>query len=298
MPCRLATALLLALWPLAAMSQTGGDSPLGDGSAPAVLAHRSAEMGGAPENSLAWIRYAIERGVDIVHINPQLTADGRYVLMHDNTLNRTTDVETVFPEGPPNGPTRTARGGLDYVRDYTLDQIRQLHLTGTDGAPVPALDEALDLAKGRLRVLLGLKSYEIDSLAATLAGRDTDTLLLSDLYVSGTDQRKLRDLADTTGIGVAIVLYRSTDYLADLEAIAAQLGPTLRMVWVTSPGLTDAFTAALRERGLGLIIGGWSGPEDSALLYKDDPAPWQAMLARGVIAATDQPDRVLSVLGR
>lgn len=79
---------------------------LGADGAPLVIAHRSAEMGGTPENSLAWIGHAIERGVDMVHLNPQRTADGRYVLMHDPTLSRTTDVEQVFPEGPPGGPSR------------------------------------------------------------------------------------------------------------------------------------------------------------------------------------------------
>ena len=40
-----------------------------DGQASAILAHRSAEIGGQPENTLAWIEEAIAQGIDVIHIN-------------------------------------------------------------------------------------------------------------------------------------------------------------------------------------------------------------------------------------
>ena len=122
--CMIAVAVFVAsLLSFAAFAQVSVDERLSGDQPHAVIAHRSAEMGGAPENSLAWIRKAIERGVDMVHVNPQLTADDRYVLMHDSTLNRTTDVADVFPSGPPGGPTREQRSGKDYVRDLSLIHI-------------------------------------------------------------------------------------------------------------------------------------------------------------------------------
>ena len=282
------------------LAQARVDERLASGQPPLVIAHRAAVMGGSPENSLAAIRYAIDRGIEAVHINPQLTADGRYVLMHDPTLNRTTDVERVFPDGPPDGPSRASRGGKDYVRDYTLDQIRQLRLSGgTNGAdhPVPTLGEALDLADGHLLVLLGLKTYEVDSLAAALAGRNTDNLLLFELYVSGTDQGKLREASLATGVDVAVSLFQSRDYLADFEAIHGQLGPALRLVSVASAGLTPEFVSRLEELGVWLTIGA-GGPEDSALVNRDDPGPWRALLDRGLSASTDQPNLVLGLVGK
>lgn len=297
------TTLSCALFAFASVAygQAIFETRLAEGQPPVVIAHRSAEMGGFPENSLAWIQYGIDRGVDVVHLNPQLTADDRYVLMHDPTLNRMTDVETVFPEGAPGGPSREKRGGRDYVRDYRLDDIRKLHLTSGGMKTehrIPTLEEALDFADGRILVIVGLKSYEIDSLAPIFEGRDTSNVLVSDLYVSGTDQSKLRALSDRTGVDVGIVLYQSRDYLSDLGKVAEQIGPALRMVWVRSNGLTEEFVVGARARGLAIAIGGWDGGEDSALARRSDPGPWTAMLDHGFAAATDRPDLVLELLGR
>lgn len=266
---------------------------------PIVIAHRSAELGGMPENSLAWIGQAIARGVDMVHVNPQLTADGRYVLMHDPTLNRTTDVESVFPEGAPNGPSREARAGKDYVGDYTAAEIGQLHLMDGAGAtyPVPMLEEALDLAEGQILVQLGLKSHEVESLAAVLNGRNTENVLLFELYVSGTDQSKLRALSEATGIPVSVTFYQSRDVVKDLNAIAAQLGPRLAMVNVGASKVTPAFLARLEELDVRLAISGWAGAEDMALV-DGDPGPWLAALEMSPIALTDRPGALLEALGR
>ncbi|MCV2863114.1 glycerophosphodiester phosphodiesterase family protein [Defluviimonas sp. WL0075] len=295
-----AMSLLGLLLPTTLFAQVSFEERLTPGKPPLVIAHRSAVMGGAPENSLAAIQYALDRGIEAIHINPQLTADGQYVLMHDHTLNRTTDVESVFPEGPPGGPSRESRGGKDYVRDYSLEQVRQLTLVdAADGGDlhVPTLAEALDLADGRLLVLLGLKTYEVDSLAAALQGRDTRNLRLFELYYSGTDQSKLRDATLATGIDVAVSLFQSRDYLSDFEEVFAQVGSALRMVNVRSTRLTPEFVARLKALGICLAIGA-GGPEDSALVNNSDPAPWRELLDRGFAAATDQPDLVLKALGK
>ncbi|MBS0125145.1 glycerophosphodiester phosphodiesterase family protein [Thetidibacter halocola] len=293
-------AFTLSMLPARIAAPADVESWLAEGQPPLVIAHRSAEIGRLPDNTLAWIEAAIALGVDALHVNPQQTADDGYVLMHDNTLNRTTDVEAVFPDGPPGGPTRQQRGGRDYVRDYTAADIARLRITDSAGVvhPVPTLHEALDLVGGRVVVQLGLKTYEAESLAEALRGRDPDGLLLMELYSAGSDQSRLRALADRTGIGVAASLYRSRDYLADFEALHAQIGPALRMVSVRSAGVTPAFLATVSERGVRVAISGWDGGEDSALVYKDDPGPWRAALAHGFSALTDQPERLLTALGR
>jgi len=301
MKLALAILSLLALMvPHTGFAQQSFEDRFAQGQAPLVIAHRSAVMGGWPENSLAGIQYAIDRGIEAIHINPQLTADNQYVLMHDHTLNRTTDVESVFPDGPPEGPSRASRGGKDYVRDYTLDQIRQLRLLSEKPGydePVPMLGEALDLIDGRLLVLLGLKTYEVDSLESALGERDTGNLLLFELYFSGTDQSKLRGASAATGIGVAVALFQSRNYLADFDAAFEQLGPLIRMVSVASARLTPDFVSRLEELGIVLTIGS-GGPEDSALINNDDIGPWSAVLDRGFSVSTDQPDLVLKILGK
>lgn len=104
-----AAAALLAAPALAASYNTlSGETPL-------VIAHRGAS-GYLPEHTLAAYELAIRMGADIVEPDLQTTSDGVLIAMHDSTLNRTTNVETVL--GMRNGGYR--------VSDYTYAEIRQL----------------------------------------------------------------------------------------------------------------------------------------------------------------------------
>lgn len=118
---------------------------------PAILtiAHRGVWTK-APENSLASIRDAIDFGVDIVEIDTQSTLDGQLVVIHDETLDRTT----------------TGRG---VVAESELAFVRKAHLrVGAGGADaavdaevVPTLEECLEAARGRIAVNIDTK-YEED----------------------------------------------------------------------------------------------------------------------------------------
>ncbi|WP_369372441.1 glycerophosphodiester phosphodiesterase family protein [Promicromonospora sp. Populi] len=102
-----------------------------------TAAHR-AQWRSAPENSVPAILDAFEDGAEIVELDIQLTADGVPVLMHDTTVDRTTD-------------------GTGRVDSLTLAQVEDLHLReGLGGAqaaltdePVPTLAEAMRLVKNR-----------------------------------------------------------------------------------------------------------------------------------------------------
>lgn len=294
-----AFAMLFGAFPLAAQNTV--DTRLAHDQRPIVMAHRSATIGGYPENTLEWIEGAIKSGVDMVHINPQLTADGKYVLMHDQTLNRMTDVEDVFPNGPPDGPTRAQRGGKDYVRDYKLEEIQELRVAGyldSSAYRVPTLSEALDLVDGRTLIALGLKAYEIESLWGVLQPHDTQNLMLFELYYSGAEQSKLRSLAETAEIAVGLALVQSGDYLRDLEIVSEQLGPHLRMVSVKSSRLSPEFIARAQDLGLRVAVSGWASHQDFALIERNDPQPWLAVLEAGLSAVTDAPEAVLRLMGR
>jgi len=82
---------------------------------PLVVAHRGASAD-APENTLAAIRTAAAHGADAVEVDVQRTRDGVPVLMHDETLVRTTDVRTRFPD---RAPWRVA--DLDHAELAELD---------------------------------------------------------------------------------------------------------------------------------------------------------------------------------
>ncbi|SDH69031.1 glycerophosphoryl diester phosphodiesterase [Alteribacillus persepolensis] len=107
-----------------------------------ITAHRG-QWREYPENSIAAINEAIRDGAEIVEIDVRLTADGVPVLMHDDTVDRTTD-------------------GEGKVSDYTLEEIKELRLKenlgGEDAAlteyKVPTLREAMLAAKGHAIVNL------------------------------------------------------------------------------------------------------------------------------------------------
>ncbi len=78
------------------------------------IAHRGARSL-APENTLAAARKALQAGADMWELDVQMTADGELVVIHDTTLNRTSNVRDIFPR---RRPWR--------VHEFTLDEIRQL----------------------------------------------------------------------------------------------------------------------------------------------------------------------------
>jgi glycerophosphoryl diester phosphodiesterase len=99
------------------------------------IGHRGA-AGHAPENTLAAIEKGIALGVDLVEIDVRRTADEVLVILHDRTVNRTT-----------NG-----RGRIDQL---CLQEVKQLK--AGSGERIPTLQEALQAADGRTGLILELK---------------------------------------------------------------------------------------------------------------------------------------------
>jgi len=104
-----------------------------------VIAHRG---GGdlSTENTVESIRAAIEAGATASEIDVQRTADGHYVIFHDNTLKRLC-----------NDP-RT-------IQELTLEEIKKLRITAPDGHQVriATLEEILNTAKDEINLYIELK---------------------------------------------------------------------------------------------------------------------------------------------
>lgn len=106
------------------------------------IAHRGAS-GIAPENTLAAFKKAIEIGVDAVELDLHGTADGEIVVIHDASLDRTTDY----------------RG---FINQTALETIKRADAGGWFGAefagePVPTLAEALECIEDKTVALLEIK---------------------------------------------------------------------------------------------------------------------------------------------
>jgi glycerophosphoryl diester phosphodiesterase len=122
-----------------------------------VISHRGEHLH-HPENTLAAFQAAIDAGADYFELDVRTTSDGKFVIMHDDTLDRMTN-------------------GTGKVHEHTFDEIRALD-AGVKFAPefkgtkVPTLDEALDLAHGKINVYVDTKYAEPQQLVDTIVRHD------------------------------------------------------------------------------------------------------------------------------
>lgn len=103
-----------------------------------VAAHRG-DWRNAPENSLKAYDFAIQMGVDIIEVDLAMTKDSVIVIMHDKTINRTT-----------NGKGKPA--------DFTYAEIQKFYLKNglgrTTTHKIPTLEQVMNMAKGKVLVNL------------------------------------------------------------------------------------------------------------------------------------------------
>ena len=116
-----------------------------------VLAHRGAS-GYAPENTLPAFEKAIEHGADGFELDVQMTKDGEIVVIHDETIDRTSD-------------------GKGWVKDYTLAELRKFNYNKThpeyEHADIPTMREVFELVKPtnlviNIEIKTGIVFYPIE----------------------------------------------------------------------------------------------------------------------------------------
>jgi glycerophosphoryl diester phosphodiesterase len=122
-----------------------------------AISHRGEHLH-HPENTLPAYQEAIDDGADFFEVDVQTTSDGKLVLMHDSTVDRTTAA---------TGP----------IRNMTFDQVRALDAGAKFGpqfvgTKVPTFDEALDLAHGKIGVYVDTKNADPQQLVDTIVRHD------------------------------------------------------------------------------------------------------------------------------
>lgn len=105
-----------------------------------VVAHRGASAY-KPENTLSSLRLAVELGADMVEIDVRQSRDGHIVVLHDETVERTTN-------------------GKGFVKDLTLKELKSLD-AGL-GNKIPTLSEAAVFLKGKARLVVEIKALGIE----------------------------------------------------------------------------------------------------------------------------------------
>jgi glycerophosphoryl diester phosphodiesterase len=128
---------------------------------PLVIAHRG-DSGNAPENTLRSFSQAMELGADVIELDVHLSADGVPVVIHDYTVQRTTD-------------------GRGRVAGLTLEELERLDAGSWfhrrfAGERVPTLEEALRLSNGRVGVNLEIKPVSDKTGARETVVRSLETI--------------------------------------------------------------------------------------------------------------------------
>ena len=226
---------------------------------PLVIAHRG-DSAHRPENTLASFASALELGVELVEMDVQLTRDGAVVVIHDASVDRTTD-------------------GSGRVGQLTLAELRRLSAgyplrfgSAYAGERVPTLAEALGLLRDRARAMIEIKADSvtsdaeggIEALAVSevrRAGMERDVALIS------FDRRALvrcRELAPEIARGHVFERGQPGEFLTGArEAACEVVMPHKRL-------LSDELRDRAREAGIKVATWVVDEPEELGALARYD----------------------------
>ncbi len=193
---------------------------------PLVISH-AACGGHAPENTLAGIRTALSFGVDAIEIDVQSSVDGVPVLMHDLTVDRTTN-------------------GSGAVAELTLDQLRTLD---AGGEPPPTLAEVLELTVGTALLVIEIKQLDIEEQIADVI---RDSAALDDAMVWSFFRRAMEGMrkAEPRIPGGLLI---AAEFMPKWPAIRERaLRTDLQAVSVFHLGIDEEIVRSCRRSGLAL----------------------------------------------
>jgi glycerophosphoryl diester phosphodiesterase len=249
------------------------DHRFGDDAFPQIVAHRGASSTN-PENTLTSFEAAARLGARIVEFDVRLTADGAPVVIHDPTVDRTTD-------------------GSGAVHEMTAAEIASLGIGSAEH--VPTLDEVLELLSGRtgvaieIKVLPGEPGFDAASDAVVRATHDAlertafvGPVLAMSFNPAWIDASRAIDPDVATG-------FLTTQLVPPGDALAFALANGHAMVLPGTRSLVAAGrTFVERAHAQGCRVGTWTA---------DDPGAVRTLLEMGVDAiASNDPAMALGVL--
>ncbi|ANI58875.1 glycerophosphodiester phosphodiesterase [Pseudomonas sp. GR 6-02] len=230
---------------------------------PAVIAHRGASFD-APESTAAAYKLARDLGADYLEMDLQRSKDGVLFALHDNNLQRTTDVATKFPErkdSPANEFTiaelKTLDAGSWFNTAYP-DRARP----GYVGLKILTLDEIIDIAQGNPLHKPGLYIETKEPKQFPGIERDLKDKLQDRGWLSPTGSKLAKsNLAVGQGKGKVVLQTFEKSSLELLEKEMPQV-PKILLLWVGEGSIEPKSKVAFAE----------SGDKDKATYYaKQEP---------------------------
>jgi glycerophosphoryl diester phosphodiesterase len=237
-----------------------------------VIGHRGFSAA-APENTLASFKKAMEVGVDMIELDVHLSKDGQVVVIHDDTLNRTTN-------------------GKGKVVSYTLDELKQLDAgswfgSQFSGERIPTLKEVLELTRGQVLLYVELKGgdlgqYTLEDLADRSLQEVEKAGMLRQVLFASFDLSAIERIREKNpGIPVALIYSRS--WSSPQEVIGGRPIPALSFRGTV---LTQTNASKARQQGIKVLV--WT------LNTEEHMEHFLKIGVDGII--TDYPDRLIKIL--
>lgn len=230
---------------------------------PAVIAHRGASFD-APESTAAAYKLARDLGVDYLELDLQRSKDGALFALHDNNLQRTTDVATKFPERKDSlaneftiAELKTLDAGSWFNRAYP-DRARPSYA----GLKILTLDEIIDIAQGNPLHKPGLYIETKEPKQFPGIERDLKDKLQDRGWLSPTGSKLAKsNLAVGQGKGKVVLQTFEKSSLELLEKEMPQV-PKILLLWVGEGSIEPKSKVTFAE----------SGDKDKATYYaKQEP---------------------------
>lgn len=190
-----------------------------------TVAHRGAS-GYAPENTMAAFEKAVEMKADYIELDVQLSKDGQLVVIHDTTVDRTTD-------------------GTGKVGSLTLEELRKLDAGSYFGPEfagerIPTLEEVLDAFRGKTGILIEIKAPHLypgieQKVADALVERNMDKPENGKIIVQSFDfnsLKKFHHILPDVPIGVLTsgASHLTDPMLQEFKTFADYVNPNLAYV--------------------------------------------------------------------
>jgi glycerophosphoryl diester phosphodiesterase len=145
-----------------------------------VIAHRGVHIG-IPENTIAAYKKAIELGCDFVEIDVRVTKDGKYVSIHNSTI-----------DAYVNGTTGN-------VSDFTLAELKLMDIGSRIGPEwaderIPTFEEILDLCRGQIGIYLDLKVPDVKELVEIIKKHKMEKFII--WYIPSSYMEAIYELKD------------------------------------------------------------------------------------------------------
>ncbi len=227
-----------------------------------VLGHRGGYMSHYPENSLLAFRKAIEAGADGIELDVWLTRDGEVVVMHDETIDRTSNMSGKIKEmtleelkGPTSGWARGSRRSGEVFEALPRDALVNVEIKDPD-----AVERVAEIVASSNPERVMVSSFNLDAL------------------------REYRKQDDTTRMGLLIEREEVVPMVPKLKEELNLWSINVPVEAIYMLGLEKTIGGALQwARSIGLKVVLWSGGND-ALFYRDDNlAKLKGLFEGGVI---------------